>query len=99
MACQGPSDTVLLYEQKALTDSATQAACEMSKIIRDNGLWQKLTTPTKTWIVQHDRADAHRQAEENKKWEDACVAKERAKKRKKLLERFTPQERDLLDLD
>jgi len=91
--CDYPSEP---YEDSGLrkeADKATRAACDMRTIIRKfaPAIEIELTPETRRWIAQHDREDAKRIAEENKK-------KIRQNVRLRALEKLTLEERRVLGL-
>ncbi len=61
---EGPLD----YLQKDLK-AATQAACDLAKVVKDSNLLEKLQPSTRIWIEKHEKLDQARKKteEENNK--------------------------------
>ena len=89
--CDYPGDDNPGLRREA--DKATRAACDMRTIIRKFAptIEIELTPETRKWIAQHDKEDAKRIAEENKK-------KIRENTRLRALEKLTLEERRVLGL-
>lgn len=50
----------IMKESKQRLDLATRVACEMSKIIKEAGLGNKLSSEAYDWTVEHEKMDAER---------------------------------------
>ena len=71
---------------------ATQAACEMAKVLRSKDpLFSKLSRSTRDWVKEHDRIDGEREARE--------MAEQRQKETAaKALKKLSKAEREALRL-
>ena len=66
--CDYPEDETLSKKErkqnKRELDRLTRVSCDMRTILRREGLVPDLTQETRTWIKEHDKADAKRVIEE-----------------------------------
>ncbi len=77
---------------------AGRAACDMRTILRRHDLENELCHETLQWIVEHDRTDAERIAQEEAQGKREEALSEREKAKQAALGKLTMDERRLLGL-